>query len=135
MSVHKRTYSTIYASSPQNCSMNMKVKDRMNQESEKTLETRLRKEIEKRGGMALKLSSQLHRGLPDRMVLLPNGVLYFVEMKTTGKRPTHLQTHCHEQLRALHFSVLVIDSTEKLQDFLTIVDHEQLEIKSRNGLR
>ena len=115
--------------------MNMKVKDRMNQESEKTLEARLRKEIEKRGGMALKLSSQLHRGLPDRMVLLPNGVLYFVEMKTTGKKPTHLQTHCHEQLRALHFPVLVIDSTKALEDFLAIADFEQAEIESSTGER
>ena len=127
MRVHKRTYSTIYASSPQNCSMNMKVKDRMNQESEKTLEARLRKEIEKRGGMALKLSSQLHRGLPDRMVLLPNGVLYFVEMKTTGEKPTRLQAHCHQQLRALGFTVCVVDSTEALENFLFIVDCERLE--------
>jgi hypothetical protein len=102
-------------------------------ESEKALEARLRKEVEKRGGMAIKLSSQMHRGLPDRMVLLPHAVQYFVELKTTGKKPTHLQTHCHEQLRALHFPVLVIDSTKALEDFLVIADFEQAEIESSTG--
>lgn len=104
-------------------------------ESEKALEARLRKEVEKRGGMAIKLSSQMHRGLPDRMVLLPHAVQYFIELKTTGKKPTHLQTHCHEQLRALHFPVLVIDSTKALEDFLTIADFEQAEIESSTGER
>lgn len=104
-------------------------------ESEKALEARLRKEVEKRGGMAIKLSSQMHRGLPDRMVLLPHAVQYFIELKTTGKKPTHLQTHCHEQLRALHFPVLVIDSTKALEDFLAIADFEQAEIESSTGER
>lgn len=104
-------------------------------ESEKALEARLRKEVEKRGGMAIKLSSQMHRGLPDRMVLLPHAVQYFIELKTTGKKPTHLQTHCHEQLRALHFPVLVIDSTKALEDLLAIIDFEQAEIESSTGER
>lgn len=97
------------------------------QESEKTLEARLRKEIEKRGGMAIKLMSQLHRGLPDRMVLMPQGVVYFVELKSTGEKPTGLQNHCHQQLRNLGHTVYIVDSTQRLQDFLFIVDIEQLE--------
>ena len=96
-------------------------------ESEKTLEAKLRKEVEKRGGMAIKLLSQLHRGLPDRMVLLPGGLQYFVEMKTTGEKPTRLQAHCHQQLWALGFTVCVVDSTEALENFLFIVDCERLE--------
>lgn len=100
------------------------------EESEKTLEKKLREQVKKRGGLALKLLSQLHRGLPDRIVLLPHGVLYFVELKTTGKNPTELQAHCHEQLRRLGFNVVVIDSNQKLADFLAVVDFEQLEIRS-----
>lgn len=72
-------------------------------ESEKTLERKLRKEVEKRGGQALKLMSQLHRGLPDRLILMPGGRTYFAEIKTTGKKPTELQRHCHGQLRSLGF--------------------------------
>lgn len=92
-------------------------------ESEKTLEARLRKEVEKRGGMALKLSAQLHRGLPDRLILMPGGRAYFAEIKTTGKKPTKLQEKCHRELRSLGFTVWVVDSTQKLEDFLFLIDY------------
>ena len=88
-------------------------------ESEKVLETKLRTMVEDLlNGKALKLSSQLHRGLPDRMVLMPGGKTYFAEMKSTGKKPTKLQLHAHQQLRDLGFEVWVIDSTESLNNFL-----------------
>lgn len=103
------------------------------EESEKTLEKKLREQVKKRGGLALKLLSQLHRGLPDRIVLLPHGIIYFVELKSTGKSPTELQEHCHRQLRVLGFSVVVIASSEALTNFLTIVDFELAEIQSRRG--
>ena len=96
-------------------------------ESEKTLEAKLRREVEKRGGMAIKLLSQLHRGLPDRTVLLPGGLQYFVELKTTGEKPTRLQVHCHQQLRSLGFEVYIVDSTVAIEHFLFIVDCELME--------
>ena len=99
-----------------------------NQESEKALEAKLRTEVEKRGGMALKLMSQYHRGLPDRMVLMPQGAVHFVELKSTGEKPIALQTHCHNQIRNLGHSVSIIDSTQRLQDFLFILDLEQIEL-------
>lgn len=88
----------------------------LSRESEKVLEANFRKEIESLGGMALKLSSQLHRGLPDRLVLMPGGLAFFAEIKTTGERPTRLQKHCHQQLRDLGFEVYVIDSTASLEE-------------------
>jgi hypothetical protein len=94
----------------------------VSRESEKTLEASFRKEIEALGGMALKLSSQLHRGLPDRLVLMPGGLAFFAEIKTTGERPTKLQKHCHAQLRELGFQVYVIDSTESLEMAVALID-------------
>lgn len=94
----------------------------VSRESEKTLETSFRKAIEALGGMALKLSSQLHRGLPDRLVLMPGGLAFFAEIKTTGERPTRLQKHCHQQLRELGFQVYVIDSTESLEMAVALID-------------
>lgn len=93
-------------------------------ESEKTLEARLVREIEARGGMALKYTSQFHRGIPDRICLLPYGLTYFVELKSTGKKPTKLQEHAMQKLRELSNFVIVIDSTEALEDFLENVDHD-----------
>lgn len=94
-------------------------------ESEKTLEARLVREIEARGGMALKYTSQFHRGIPDRICLLPYGLIYFVELKSTGKAPTKLQTHALKRIFDLGFSGYVIDNTEGLDKFLARVDWDQ----------
>lgn len=91
-------------------------------ESEKTLEARLVREIEARGGMALKYTSQYHRGIPDRICLIPPGILTFVELKSTGQKPTKLQEHAMEKLTSLGFDCLVIDTTEKLEEYLGHVD-------------
>ena len=91
-------------------------------ESEKTLEARLVREIEARGGMALKYTSQYHRGIPDRICLLPGGQVIFVELKSTGQKPTKLQEHAMEKLTSLGFDCLVIDTTEKLEEYLGHVD-------------
>ena len=94
----------------------------LSRESEKTLEARLRKEVESHGWLALKLLSQLHRGLPDRLILAEFGIAFFAEIKTTGKKPTRLQKHCHELLRKLGFQVFVIDTTDSLEMALALMD-------------
>lgn len=91
-------------------------------ESEKTLEARLVREIEARGGMALKYTSQFHRGIPDRICLLPGSLTIFVELKSTGKKPTKLQRHAMKQLTELGYIVGLIDTTDKLEDLLHLID-------------
>jgi len=93
-----------------------------NCESEKTLEARLVDEIKKRGGVALKLTSQFHRGMPDRLVLLPYHTMAFVEMKSTGEKPSPLQEAAIAQLRGMRFTVRVVDSTETLDELLETLD-------------
>ena len=93
-----------------------------NSESEKDLEARLVKEVETRGGMAIKLTSQFHRGLPDRLVLCPYHTMAFVEMKSTGKKPTALQDATLQRLRTMRFTVKVIDTSEALNTFLDEFD-------------
>lgn len=94
-------------------------------ESEKTLEARLVREIEARGGMALKYTSQFHRGIPDRICLLPYGLVYFVELKSTGQKPTKLQEHAMKELQCRAFDCRVVDSTESLEKFLAKIDWDQ----------
>lgn len=79
-------------------------------ESEKVIERLLVEEVKKAGGWAIKLLATQVTGLPDRLVLLPGGRVFFVELKSTGKKPTKIQKLIHEKLRALGFRVLVIDS-------------------------
>jgi hypothetical protein len=92
-------------------------------ESEKTLEARLVREIEARGGMALKYTSQFHRGIPDRIVLLPGGRAIFVELKSTGQKPTKLQMHAIKKLIQMGHWVEIIDRTGLLDSFLQVVDN------------
>jgi hypothetical protein len=94
-------------------------------ESEKTLEARLVREIEARGGMALKYTSQFHRGIPDRICLMPYGRIYFVELKSTGQRPTKLQVHALKRLSGLGYYADIIDNSEGLEKFLKQVDDDQ----------
>ena len=60
----------------------------------------------------IKLLSTFVKGLPDRMILCGGGYVGFAEIKTTGKKPTKIQTYIHEKLRALGFKVFVIDDLE-----------------------
>ena len=83
--------------------------------SEKVFERELSKFVEESGGMAVKLLSQFIKGLPDRMFLLPGGVVIFVEFKSTGKRPTKIQSYIHAKIRARGFDVYVVDSVETFE--------------------
>lgn len=88
-------------------------------ESEKVLESKLKRRIENElGGLCLKLPAIHMIGLPDRLCLLPGGVAFFVEVKTTKQRPRKIQEYVHAKLRDLGFTVLVIDCTEDIDDLI-----------------
>ena len=95
-------------------------------ESEKTLERRLAAEVRRLGGMAVKQTAQYHRGLPDRIVLMPHGLTYFAELKSTGRKPTKLQDDTMAELRRLGFPAAVIDGTEGLDAFLSLLRRDQM---------
>lgn len=89
-------------------------------ESEKHLERLLKNAVENTmHGLCLKLLSQHTTGLPDRLCLLPIGRAFFVEVKTTGKKPRKIQEFIHRRLRSLGFRVYVLDSSQVLRTILT----------------
>lgn len=85
---------------------------------EQKIERRLRKEIELISGKALKFVSPGVSGVPDRIVLLPGGKLIFVELKAPGKKLSPIQEVRKKELEKLGFKVKVIDSIEKVLDFI-----------------
>jgi len=87
-------------------------------DSEKLVEKTLNAEVKSLGGWSLKLLCQFVTGLPDRLVLLPGGVVFFAEIKSTGKKPTPIQLLVHEKLRRLGFRVEIIDSLKQLNQIL-----------------
>lgn len=84
---------------------------------EKTIEDYLISKVTGLGGMALKLNSSSGSGLPDRMVLMPRGKIYFVELKAPGRKPRPIQEAMHYVLRNMGFKVFVIDTKEKVGVF------------------
>jgi hypothetical protein len=81
---------------------------------EKTIEQKLTKAVKKHGGVALKFISPGYDGMPDRLVLLPEGKLAFVEVKAKGCRPRPLQIARHGALRRLGFRVFVLNDPEQI---------------------
>lgn len=93
----------------------------MKPESEKVIERKLVSAVKENGGMCIKLLCDQLMGLPDRMCLFPGGIVAFVELKTTGKKPKRIQTFMHKKLRGLGFRVEVIDTIEGVSTFINSI--------------
>lgn len=93
--------------------------------NEKLIEKKLREAVRKMGGKALKFSSPYESGYPDRLILMPGGRVFWVELKTTGKKPTAKQLLRQTELRKLGFVSEVIDSEEGLKKFITDIENER----------
>lgn len=76
-------------------------------EFEKDIEKYLIKQIKMRGGKCIKLSSQHEEGLPDRMVLLPGGGVFFVELKRKNGKLSPMQEVQHRFFKKLGMRVYV----------------------------
>ena len=81
---------------------------------EKIIEEKLVKAIRLMGGLAPKFVSPGFDGVPDRLILLPNGRMAFAELKAPGKQLRPLQKRRKRQLEALGFRVFVIDNTDQI---------------------
>lgn len=62
----------------------------------------------------MKFTSPGTDGVPDRIILLPNGKMAFAETKAPGKELRPLQKTRKRQLESLGFKVYVIDNTEMI---------------------
>ena len=85
---------------------------------ESTVERHLREEAKKRDGLALKFVSPGMNGVPDRIVLMPDGKMAFVELKAPGKKPRPLQLKRKRTLERLGFPVYVVDNIEQIGGIL-----------------
>lgn len=86
--------------------------------NEKDIESRLRKGVKAAGGLALKFVSPGYAGVPDRIVLMPGGMMCFAELKAPGKVMRPLQMRRKKQLESLGFKVCCIDSMEQIKDLI-----------------
>ena len=68
---------------------------------ERQIERKLKIAVEKLDGMCLKFTSPGNRGVPDRILLLPGGLVYFVELKSETGKPFGLQEYMAARIKGL----------------------------------
>ena len=100
---------------------------------EKDIERKLVESIQRLGGFCLKWVCPGWSGVPDRIVLLPGGRIYFVETKRPkGGQLSALQRKWREWLMKLGFSHWVVWDHYDLKLFLQFINdkgehHESIE--------
>ena len=93
---------------------------------EKTIEDKLKKAVKEKGGLCLKFVSPGFDGVPDRIILMPGGIMAFAELKAPGKKLRPLQERRKRQLESLGFLVFCIDNTECIGGVLDEICTAQL---------
>lgn len=87
---------------------------------ESCLESKICTMVKQRGGIALKWTSPGFTGVPDRIVILPRGRIFFVEVKRLGGKRTARQVRVGEILEGLGCQVFVIDNLSRFEEVLEI---------------
>ncbi|MEQ1519703.1 MAG: VRR-NUC domain-containing protein [Aestuariivirga sp.] len=75
---------------------------------ERDIEKAFTAKVKAAGGEIRKVKWIGRKGAPDRVVML-NGMVWWVEFKAPGKRPTAQQASEHRRMRKMGMLVLVID--------------------------
>ena len=92
---------------------------------EKTIERYLVKEVKRIGGKAYKFESPGNNGVPDRLVVLPEGRVYFVELKRPkGGKTAALQKLQQQSLKDLGANVMQLHTKELIDEFIKEVSDE-----------
>lgn len=84
---------------------------------ERDVEKHLVRCAKKRGGEVRKVKWIGRHSAPDRVLFMPSGALFWVELKAPGKRANPAQAREHKRLWKLGHRVLVLDTVEKVDDF------------------
>lgn len=91
---------------------------------ESAIELHLHREVTKAGGTTRKFKSPGRAHVPDRIVIwgrfgpVPGCWVHFVECKAPGKKPRPGQVREHARLQALGCTVLVLDTKDKIDDYV-----------------
>ena len=92
---------------------------------EKIVEKKLISAVNEIGGKAYKFSSPGNNGVPDRIVLY-KGKCYFVELKRTGGDLSRIQNVVIKRFEQLGFKVRVLDSVDKVGDFISEIQNSKV---------
>ena len=85
---------------------------------ERDIERYLVRRTVEHGGKAYKWVSPGHVGVADRIVLLPGGVVWFVELKTATGRLSPWQKVFAAEMRRMGMNYIVIKSKGEVDELL-----------------
>ena len=86
--------------------------------SEGRLDQILVEAVRKARGLCIKLPAIWYIGIPDRMILLPRGRIYFVELKSNTGRVSPTQRKWAGLLAKLGFQSYLIKGKIELKEFI-----------------
>jgi len=82
--------------------------------TEKDIEQYLCRKIKALHGIAYKFSSPARRSVPDRLCVMPKGILAFIEVKRPGQKPTAAQLREIQLLQSMGYLANYVDSYEAI---------------------
>ena len=85
---------------------------------ESTIEKHLVTQVKALGGMAYKFTSPAHRGVADRVVCLPDGQTWFVELKAPGGRLSELQKIFQSDMARMNQRYVCLWNKEQVEEWL-----------------
>lgn len=85
---------------------------------ERVIEARLRKQINKLGGRFYKWVSPGNDGVPDRIAILPEGKIIFVELKTDVGKCSKVQEYQQKVLKDLGCNVITLYGEDDIKEFI-----------------
>lgn len=88
---------------------------------EKKIERRFFEMVRKRGGLIYKFVSPNNPGVPDRIIVTPAGVVWFVELKTLDGEESKLQKYHKRELEKRNANVRVLYGLDAAKEFINEV--------------
>ena len=85
---------------------------------ERNLEQYFAKQIKKLGGLSYKFTSPANAGIADRVVILPGGAVWLVELKTDTGKLSKLQALFNKRVTALGANACVLYGKAGVDDWL-----------------
>jgi len=89
---------------------------------EKRVEQELSRSVKDVGGWCVKILPSV-AGLPDRLVLFPDGRIFFVELKSPTGVLSPRQHVIHNRLGTLGHTVIVLRTPEQVTEWVSLMDN------------
>jgi hypothetical protein len=87
---------------------------------ESEIETHLNWQVAKMGGLSFKFKSPNNRGVSDRVVCLPDGRVWFIELKAPKGKRSPLQIMFADSMQAMGQKYALLSSVEHVQEWARI---------------